>query len=163
MIDKINTKHRTKINYKWVIINKKDATRYDLHPEDRVIVKKNGKKIKAIVDVAAESSNTIKLGQIGLFYESSIELSAKRNDVVSISLAEISHKHNGDIAYRFLGETILNKPSERRVYYTPRFHNTWEEAREFLAEEQRFCIERAEEDLKKQKAHLATKMALRSK
>ncbi len=70
-----------------VILNQKDAQEMDLHPMDRLIVKRNGKKTVAILDIA-ESRKAVPAGHIGLFEEVLDALHAKHNDKVRIEIAE---------------------------------------------------------------------------
>ena len=70
-----------------VILNKKDAQEMDLHPMDRIIVKRNGKKTVAILDIA-ESKKAVPPGHIGLFEEVLDALGAKSGDKARIEIAE---------------------------------------------------------------------------
>jgi AMP phosphorylase len=70
-----------------VILNKKDAQEMDLHPMDRVVVKRNGKKTVAILDIA-ESKKAVPPGRIGLFEEVLDALGAKNGDKARIDIAE---------------------------------------------------------------------------
>ncbi|PIN75543.1 AMP phosphorylase [Candidatus Woesearchaeota archaeon CG10_big_fil_rev_8_21_14_0_10_37_12] len=70
-----------------VILNKKDARELDLHPMDRVVVKKNSKKIIATLDIA-ESHKAMPPGRIGLFEETLDAIHAKNNDKIKIDFAE---------------------------------------------------------------------------
>lgn len=69
------------------IVNKEDAKKFDLHPEDRINIKFKAKKTTAVVDIA-ESKKTVPEGSIGLFEEALKELDVKDNDFVEIDLAE---------------------------------------------------------------------------
>ncbi len=68
------------------IINKRDAERLDLHPLDRIKIKK-GSKIETVVIDIAESKKSVKPGYIGVFEEVIKSLSLKSSDKVSIILA----------------------------------------------------------------------------
>ncbi len=70
-----------------VILNKKDAQELDLHPMDRLVVKKGAKKTVAILDIA-ESKKAVPLGHIGFFEEVLDAINAKNNDVVQIEIAD---------------------------------------------------------------------------
>ncbi|MBD3248968.1 AMP phosphorylase [Candidatus Woesearchaeota archaeon] len=70
-----------------VLVNEKDAEKFDLHHEDRVSVKKGRKKTTAIVDIG-ESDKVVKPGQIGLFEEVVDELNAKPGDIIDMDLEE---------------------------------------------------------------------------
>lgn len=85
-----------------VILNEKDAQLLDLHPMDRVLVSKNGKKTIAILDIA-QSSKAVPPGKIGVFEEVLRELRIKHNDQISIevaakpeSMSAIKKKLDGD-------------------------------------------------------------------
>src|SRR3989344_8333004 len=67
-----------------VIINYKDAMRFDLHPEDRVKIRYDGKVMKAIIDIAR--IKTVSPGQIGFFSEAATELRIKKNQIVTLRL-----------------------------------------------------------------------------
>jgi len=66
-----------------ILLNHKDAHKIDLHPEDRAIVKKDGKEVSAIVDIA-ESTKTVPLGSVGLFEEVIKDLKVKTGDFVDV-------------------------------------------------------------------------------
>jgi len=70
-----------------VIINQKDANEMDLHPMDRLIVRKGKKKTVAILDIA-ESKKAVPSGKIGFFEEVLDALEAKNGDTVQLELAE---------------------------------------------------------------------------
>lgn len=70
-----------------VILNEKDAQEYDLHPMDRLVVKKGKKKTVAILDIA-ESKKAVPPGQIGFFEEALDAINAKHGDTVTIDFAE---------------------------------------------------------------------------
>jgi AMP phosphorylase len=70
-----------------VIINKQDAQEMDLHPMDRLVVKRNGKKTIAILDIA-ESKKAVPPGYVGLFEEVLDALGAKHGDKIRIEIAE---------------------------------------------------------------------------
>ncbi len=69
------------------VLNEKDAAELDLHPEDRIRIKKGKKGITAIIDIA-ESKKAVPPKKIGLFEESLDLLKAKNNDKVAITLEE---------------------------------------------------------------------------
>ena len=58
------------------IMNVKDAEEVDLHAGDRVLIKKDGKKIISVVDLSQD--HFIKKGEIGLFDEVLNYLGAKK-------------------------------------------------------------------------------------
>jgi len=68
------------------IINKRDAERLDLHPLDRVKIKK-GKQVETVVIDIAESTKAVKPGYIGVLEEVIKSLNLKPADKVSITLA----------------------------------------------------------------------------
>lgn len=68
-----------------VLINEKDAKFLDLHPMDRISVRKGNKKTVAAVDIA-QSKKAMAPGSIGLFEEVISCLKTKKGDVVNISL-----------------------------------------------------------------------------
>lgn len=70
-----------------VIINTKDAATLDLHPEDRVLVKKGHKDAICVIDIA-ESKKAVPVGSIGLFEEVLHALNAKDGDPVEIFLED---------------------------------------------------------------------------
>jgi len=67
-----------------VLLNHKDAHKIDLHPEDRIVLRKNGKIATAVVDIA-ESCKTVPLGSIGLFEEVLKDLGAKTGDFIDVT------------------------------------------------------------------------------
>src|SRR3989344_4362935 len=67
------------------IINKNDAQEIDLHPGDRILIKKNGKKVISVVDFS--ENHFIKRGEIGLFDEVLNNLGGKKG-YVNINLAQ---------------------------------------------------------------------------
>ncbi|MBI4145632.1 AMP phosphorylase [Candidatus Woesearchaeota archaeon] len=69
-----------------VILNQQDAARMDLHANDRLFLRKGGRKAIAILDVA-ESEKAVPPGRIGLFEEVLDALNAKHNDIVDFILA----------------------------------------------------------------------------
>src|SRR3989338_3111919 len=69
-----------------VILNKKDAMKYDIHHMDRIKVIKN-KKIETVVVDIAESDNAVPEGCIGVYEEVLNSLKLKNSNMVSISLA----------------------------------------------------------------------------
>ena len=69
-----------------VILNQKDAMKYDIHHMDRIKVIKN-KKIETVVVDIAESDNAVPEGFIGMYEEVLNSLKLKNSDMVSISLA----------------------------------------------------------------------------
>ncbi len=50
------------------IINQRDAELLDIHPEDRVVIRRGNKRVTVIIDIAGEGTE-IKKGEIGLFKE----------------------------------------------------------------------------------------------
>ncbi len=70
-----------------IILNQKDAHEMDLHPMDRVMVSKNGRKTLAILDIA-ESKKAVPPGHIGFFEEVLAALKVKHGDIVRIGVAE---------------------------------------------------------------------------
>ncbi len=70
-----------------VLVNKKDAEKFDLHHEDRISVKKGRKKATSIVDIG-ESEKAVKPGQIGFFEEVLEELNVKPGTEVDIDLED---------------------------------------------------------------------------
>lgn len=77
-----------------VILNEHNAVEMDLHHMDRLVIKKNGKKTVAILDIA-ESKKAVPPGHIGFFEETLDALGAKEGDRVRIEVADkpesISH------------------------------------------------------------------------
>lgn len=69
------------------ILNQEDASFFDLHHMDRVIVTKGRKLCVAVLDIA-ESKKAVPRGSIGLFEEVLDELNAKNGDTVNLSLAK---------------------------------------------------------------------------
>jgi AMP phosphorylase len=69
-----------------VILNQKDAQEMDLHPMDRLVIKRNGKKTVAILDIA-ESKKAVPPGRIGMFEEVLDALRAKDGDKARIEIA----------------------------------------------------------------------------
>jgi AMP phosphorylase len=65
------------------ILNKKDASVMDLHPLDRIKVKKGKREETVVLDIA-ESSKSVPVGSIGLFEEVLKSLRARNNDKVEI-------------------------------------------------------------------------------
>jgi putative thymidine phosphorylase len=101
-----------------VILNQKDARLFDLTHMDRLLIKRNGHKVTAILDIA-ESSKAVKPGRIGLFEEALTALKAKHNDIVQFELAQkpqslslIKKKLEGDelsyAEYRTIVEDIVH-------------------------------------------------------
>ncbi|MBI4016570.1 MAG: AMP phosphorylase [Candidatus Aenigmarchaeota archaeon] len=80
-----------------VILNKEDAALLDVHPSDRVLVRKNNRSIIAVIDIA-ESRKAAPKGRIGMFEEVLDALRAVQGDTVSISIekkpASITHIRN---------------------------------------------------------------------
>jgi len=70
-----------------VIINRQDAQLLDLHPEDRMLVRRGKHSTVAILDIA-ESAKAVPRGEVGMFEEVLDALHAKEGDVVDISLTE---------------------------------------------------------------------------
>jgi len=70
-----------------VILHRQDAQELDLHHLDRIIVKKDGKKTIAVLDIA-ETKKAVKPGHIGLFEEVLDALNAKNNDTVELEIAD---------------------------------------------------------------------------
>jgi len=69
------------------ILNEHDARRFDLYPQDRIVITKGKKKINAVVDIAA-SSRAVPRGKIGLMEETLDKIKAKNNDIVNIDIQE---------------------------------------------------------------------------
>jgi len=69
-----------------VILNRKDAKKYDLHSLDRVKIKK-GRKIETAVLNIAESEKAVPVGRIGVYEEVLKSLKLKKNDPVEITPA----------------------------------------------------------------------------
>tara|TARA_Y100000034_G_scaffold39775_1_gene49032 strand:+ start:2045 stop:3517 length:1473 start_codon:yes stop_codon:yes gene_type:complete len=67
------------------IMNRKDAEEIDLHAGDRILIRKNGKKIISVVDLA--ESYFVKRGEIGLFDEVLNYFRAKKG-FVNVKLAK---------------------------------------------------------------------------
>ncbi len=67
------------------LLNQKDARKFDLHHEDRILVKHNRKQVVAIVDIG-ESSKAVPQGHIGCFEELLNELHIKHKDKVEVLL-----------------------------------------------------------------------------
>ena len=70
-----------------VILNQEDAAVWDLHPMDRLAVRKGFRRTIAVLDIA-ESEKAVPRGQIGLFEEALDVLHAKDGDGIEISLAQ---------------------------------------------------------------------------
>jgi len=70
-----------------VILNEKDAHDLDLHPMDRIVVKKGRKQTVAILDIA-ESKKAVPIGRVGMFEEALDAVSAKHGDLVTIDFAK---------------------------------------------------------------------------
>ncbi|MBI4146286.1 AMP phosphorylase [Candidatus Woesearchaeota archaeon] len=70
-----------------VILNQHDANELDLHPMDRLVVKRNGRQTIAILDIA-ESPKAVPRGQLGMFEETIDALRVKQGDSVTITPAE---------------------------------------------------------------------------
>lgn len=70
-----------------VTLNNCDAKLLDLYSLDRILVKKNSKKIVAVLDIA-ESERAVPHGIIGFFEEALNKLNAKSHDIVEVSLAK---------------------------------------------------------------------------
>jgi len=70
-----------------IILNSIDAQKLDLHHMDRVMIRKNNRKIVAVVDIA-ESEKVVSKGRIGLMEEVLDDLNAKEGDLVDIKLAK---------------------------------------------------------------------------
>jgi len=87
-----------------VILNKQDAQEKDLHPLDRLIVKKGSRKTVAILDIA-ESKKAVPPGSIGFFEETLKALKVKRGDKVSIDVAE-KPQSIGHIRKKIQGERL---------------------------------------------------------
>jgi len=69
-----------------VILNKQDADRMDLRPNDRLFVENGRKKAIAILDIA-ETEKAVPLGHIGLFEETLKVLRAKNGDSIEFHVA----------------------------------------------------------------------------
>jgi AMP phosphorylase len=67
------------------IMNKKDAKEIDLHPGDRILIRRNKKKIISVVDFSED--HFIRKGEIGLFDEVLNHFGIKKGDV-NVSLAQ---------------------------------------------------------------------------
>ena len=65
------------------ILNEEDARKFDLYPEDRILLKKGKITVTAVVDVA-ESKKAVPPGKVGLFEEVLDKLKAKPNDNLEI-------------------------------------------------------------------------------
>ncbi len=110
------------------VLNEFDALKLDLHYEDRVKIKKRGKSIIAIINIA-ESSKIIPSGKIGLYQEVLTKLNAKSGDVVEISLVEkpasiqyIKRKLKGEMLvddeiYKIIDDINNNRLSEIEITY----------------------------------------------
>jgi putative thymidine phosphorylase len=70
-----------------VILNVHDANLFDLHHMDRVLVRRNGNKTIAVLNIA-ESSKAVRKGHIGLMEEALHALRAKSGQEVKIELAK---------------------------------------------------------------------------
>ncbi len=69
-----------------ILLNAKDAQKFDWHHMDRLIIRKGARKAIAVLDIA-ETSRAVKPGTIGLFEEALEALNAKHGDRISIQLA----------------------------------------------------------------------------
>lgn len=69
-----------------VILNQKDALKYDIHYMDRIKIIR-GRKVETAVVNIAESSHAVPEGHIGMYEEVLKSLKVKNNGLVSISLA----------------------------------------------------------------------------
>jgi len=65
------------------VLNKEDARKLDLRPDDRIRIKIRNRETIAAVDIA-ESGKVVKVGKIGLFEEVLTKIGAKDKDYVSI-------------------------------------------------------------------------------
>ncbi len=109
-----------------VILNKKDASRLDLHPLDRISINYKNKNIIAAIDI---STHGIKHNQIGLFKEVSTILNARNNSILDINIAEhpesvqyIKEKLDNKILSEYkikkiINDIIKNKLSEVEITY----------------------------------------------
>jgi len=89
-----------------VIINHRDAIKYDLHPSDRVLVETVGKKTKKNVITGVDvimKDGAVKQGEIGVLLEAATALNVKKGDTVDIhpapkpeSLKYIRKKMHGE-------------------------------------------------------------------
>jgi AMP phosphorylase len=70
-----------------VILNQDDARDFDLHHEDRLLVRKGRKETTAILDIA-ESPKAVPRGRIGIFEEVLDALNAKEGDEVEFTLGD---------------------------------------------------------------------------
>ena len=70
-----------------VILNQQDAAVWDLHPMDRLAVRKGFRRTIAVLDIA-ESEKAVPRGRIGLFEEVLDALHARGGDHVEITLAK---------------------------------------------------------------------------
>ncbi|MAE43114.1 AMP phosphorylase [Candidatus Woesearchaeota archaeon] len=69
-----------------VVLNKKDAMKFDIYHLDRIKIKK-GKKIETVVVDIAQSGKAVPEGSIGAYEEVISSLRLKNGDIVSITLA----------------------------------------------------------------------------
>ncbi|MBI4448837.1 AMP phosphorylase [Candidatus Woesearchaeota archaeon] len=70
-----------------VILNKKDADVMDLHPLDRILIRRNSHKTVAVLDVTT-NARTTPPGCVGCFEEVLTKLGAKHNDAVEVTYAK---------------------------------------------------------------------------
>lgn len=70
-----------------VLLNRNDAEKLDLHPEDRIRIKKGRKFTSAVLDIA-ESKKAVPKGSIGVFEEVLKKVGAKQGDIIKIDLEE---------------------------------------------------------------------------
>lgn len=103
------------------IINTQDATKYDLHRNDRIrITNGNLKQVTAVIDFA-DSKNFIPSGQIGLFEEVAKTIGAKKDHMVKVeverkpeSVNSIKRKLNGEkLGYEDFKRIITDIASQR--------------------------------------------------
>lgn len=69
------------------VLDEHDAFRMDLHPNDRILLRANGRKTVAIVDIAV-SHKTVAEGEIGLFEEVLKKLRVKHGDTIILDYAK---------------------------------------------------------------------------
>ncbi len=110
------------------VLNEIDALKLDLHHGDRIKIKKEKKRVIAIIDIS-ESKKTVPSGQIGLYEEVLTKLNAKSGNFVDVSLVEkpasiqyIKKKLKGkelsyEEFYQIIDDIIKNKLSEIEITY----------------------------------------------
>ena len=110
------------------ILNKTDAEQLDVHPMDRVKIKK-GKKLETVVVDIAVLPTTVPAGKIGVFDEVSSSLNLKNGDTVEViparkplSLAYIKKKLDGgtltqDEINQIVWDIVHNKLNQVELTY----------------------------------------------